>query len=278
MSDSDEKEFKVSLKHLVSAAIVIFVLWIAAGVILYHWNPNGNYGTFGDMFGAINALFSGLAFACLIFATFMQREELKLQRKELILARKEAAATRDEIRGQKEQAIAQNRTLDRQTFENTFFHLLAQHVGVLTQMTMSDMGKTKTGRACFSLAFERLFAQYQNVQSNGQVAATAILGTICENLKPSFQQQFGHYFRSLQSLYEFVDHAEIENKKFYSSCITNQLSSPELSIVMYSAMFDHEYAGLKNLIEKYAVLKSLSKYDVVEPTSHVNHFNPSAFA
>ena len=45
-------------------------------------------GTFGDMFGAVNALFSGLAFAGIIVAIMMQREDLKLQQEELTGSRK----------------------------------------------------------------------------------------------------------------------------------------------------------------------------------------------
>lgn len=47
---------------------------------LLDWNARG---TFGDMFGAVNALFSGLAFAGIIYAIYLQTKELKLQRKEL---------------------------------------------------------------------------------------------------------------------------------------------------------------------------------------------------
>ena len=49
-------------------------------------------GQFGDSFGAVNALFSGLAFAGLISALFLQRNELQLQREELRLTRNELAA------------------------------------------------------------------------------------------------------------------------------------------------------------------------------------------
>ena len=44
-------------------------------------------GQFGDQFGAVNALFSGLAFAGLIFTIILQKKELALQREELTLAR-----------------------------------------------------------------------------------------------------------------------------------------------------------------------------------------------
>jgi hypothetical protein len=49
-------------------------------------------GQFGDMFGAANSLFSGLAFACLVYAIVLQRKELALQREELRLTRQELIA------------------------------------------------------------------------------------------------------------------------------------------------------------------------------------------
>ncbi|WP_336032972.1 hypothetical protein [Acinetobacter bereziniae] len=48
------------------------------------------YGTFGDTYGSLNTLFSGLAFAILIITMFIQRQELKEQRIELQLQRKES--------------------------------------------------------------------------------------------------------------------------------------------------------------------------------------------
>jgi hypothetical protein len=59
-------------------------------------------GTFGDMFGAVNTLFSGLAFAGVIYAIFLQSQELELQRKELELTRtelsKSAAAQQEQAK------------------------------------------------------------------------------------------------------------------------------------------------------------------------------------
>ncbi|MDR6554663.1 hypothetical protein [Paenibacillus qinlingensis] len=43
----------------------------------------GKRGTFGDMFGAVNSLFSGLAFAGIIYTIYLQRKELTLQREEI---------------------------------------------------------------------------------------------------------------------------------------------------------------------------------------------------
>jgi hypothetical protein len=45
--------------------------------------------SFGEMFGAANTLFSGLAFAGVIYAILLQRRELELQRVELKMTREE---------------------------------------------------------------------------------------------------------------------------------------------------------------------------------------------
>lgn len=58
-------------------------------------------GQFGDMFGAVNTLFSGLAFAGVIFAIILQSRELSLQRKELALSR---TVNKAAAKAQKEQA------------------------------------------------------------------------------------------------------------------------------------------------------------------------------
>lgn len=58
----------------------------AVYIALPNWSERGQ---FGDVFGAANALFSGLAFAGLIYTVWLQREELALQRAELAMTRGE---------------------------------------------------------------------------------------------------------------------------------------------------------------------------------------------
>jgi len=72
----------------------ILLIWIGYGLwVYYNISPWSDRGQFGDMFGAVNALFSGLAFAGVIIALVFQRRELELQRRELELTRKELART-----------------------------------------------------------------------------------------------------------------------------------------------------------------------------------------
>ncbi|MFN4366496.1 MAG: hypothetical protein ACK4GA_02510 [Acinetobacter sp.] len=58
--------------------------WINAKWPMTHLAQTGTaFGTFGDTYGALNTLFSGLAFAILILSLFLQRKELQAQRLEL---------------------------------------------------------------------------------------------------------------------------------------------------------------------------------------------------
>src|SRR5687768_14058386 len=76
---------------------MVVVLWISCWILassLINVNSSATNswsmrGQFGDMFGAVNALFSGLAFAGIIYTILLQREELEAQRKELRATRRE---------------------------------------------------------------------------------------------------------------------------------------------------------------------------------------------
>jgi uncharacterized membrane protein len=85
-----------------------------------------NAGIFGDQFGGLNALFSGLAFAALVVTLLMQREELELQREEL-------KSTRDEIAGQRLALERQAALMSQQTAVDTFYRLLSLHREVVAK-------------------------------------------------------------------------------------------------------------------------------------------------
>jgi len=68
--------------------ISIVSLWAVTFAVINYWKaPN----EIGDSFGMVNALFSGLAFAFIVYTSWMQRKELQLQRIELKQTRKEIA-------------------------------------------------------------------------------------------------------------------------------------------------------------------------------------------
>ncbi len=81
---------------IIGGVITIAVLWAGTGLGIYWLLPDATeHGTFGDMFGAINSLFSGLAFLGVIVAILLQKEELRLQREELEQTRAELRRSAD---------------------------------------------------------------------------------------------------------------------------------------------------------------------------------------
>ncbi len=68
---------------------VILIQAAASFSIFYYLTSWSERASFGEMFGGINTLFSGLAFAGVIYAFLLQRRELELQRRELQMNRDE---------------------------------------------------------------------------------------------------------------------------------------------------------------------------------------------
>ncbi|GGI57815.1 hypothetical protein [Winogradskyella haliclonae] len=93
--------------YIVAIFTVIFIIvtWIITYRLLKDL-PNEERGTLGDMFGTLNTLFSGLAFAGIIFTILLQRKELSLQREELKETRRELARSAE---AQEKSQIALNK-------------------------------------------------------------------------------------------------------------------------------------------------------------------------
>ena len=122
-------------KYAIISVIITITLWALSFLLLIV--DKGDRGTYGDMFGPVNALFSGLAFAGLIITLVMQHEELGLQRKELVQTNKELAA-------QREQFTAQTKTMQNQRFENTLYNLLSLLQGNVKNIVYSPTSVVAT--------------------------------------------------------------------------------------------------------------------------------------
>jgi hypothetical protein len=119
---TENKESKNGYGVLIAGVAIVIILWSANWLFTVHYFPftpqndptvesiekekrdfetvMAKRGQFGDMFGSVNALFSGLAFAFLIYTIWLQREELKLQREELKLQREALELQVEELKRQ----------------------------------------------------------------------------------------------------------------------------------------------------------------------------------
>lgn len=130
---------------LCTMLIVVLALFFANLCLIFLPFSKEARGTFGDQFGVVNALFSGLAFAGLIYTIILQRKDLKIQkrdllyqRRELELTRKELELTRKEMEEQTAEFEKQNESLRIQRFENTFFNMLSQFQEVVNNLSVNS--------------------------------------------------------------------------------------------------------------------------------------------
>lgn len=242
--------------HVIGLIALVVVIWWGMG----EWaSKQLDPGQYGDMFGSVNALFSGLAFAGLIYALWLQRVELRLQREEL-------EATRLELKGQKDQMEAQNQTLRKQSFENTFFQLLRLHNDIVNAIDLvrSEDGHITKGRDCFKVFFERLKHEYK-YRTNMSDRPRSRLMEAYNNFYAEHEAELGHYFRSLYNLVKFVKNSDVDDKRLYTNLIRAQLSSYELLLIFYNCHTGSGREKLKPLVREYDLLKHLSSDMLLDP-------------
>ncbi len=279
MSDDDLESFKTNSdekqinKRTLQAAGAIIALWaftLVAFNIPSNWQfiPVGDRGSFGDMFGGLNALFSGFAFVGIIYTILLQRIELKLQRKELEL-------TRNVLEEQRKEMSEQSDTLKLQSFENTFFSMLKLHIDFVEALkTTKHIGKGNFEE----IIGREVFTYNRNILKNkyDQCADDAVWVEQFEKWFDSNLSKFGPYFRLLYNLIRLVDEAGVSNRKRYTDLVRAQLSADELVLIFYGCLSIHGSEKFKPLVERYSLLKHLPK-DRLFNSVHDLDYEKSAF-
>lgn len=102
---------------------------------------------FGEMFGGINALFTGLAFLGVIFTVLLQKEELRLQRKELELTRKELTRTAEAQEKSEKALTKQAASLKATAKLNGLSAVLQYHCSMIEAETIARHGLNGASRS-----------------------------------------------------------------------------------------------------------------------------------
>lgn len=293
--DKIDKEETKSLLWvwIVLAIIGVIAMWSVSWFLINrNIDCSTDRGTFGDMFGAVNSLFSGLAFAGLIATLLYQREELKLQREEL-------AQTREELKGQREEFEEQNKTMKRQRFENTFFNMLSLQQEIVANLSyeyyvnpnvrppnipeeifyaQSPKGKLH-GREVFEGIYNHAIIDFNNVRyADGIRNIIRTHGNfVYSNI--SATTRFDHYFRHLYQIYKYVDKSDLisEDERYVYACIIrSQLSDYELVMLFYNCITRNGQKKFKPLIEKYTIFNNL-RAELLAKTQDITAYSATAF-
>lgn len=269
-----DKTNKEETKSRLWIWIVVAIIGVLAAWGLSWWLINKNIdcsterGTFGDMFGAVNALFSGLAFAGLIVTLLYQKEELKLQREEL-------KETRNELNAQKLEFQEQNKTMKRQRFENTFFNMLSLQQEIVANLSYDEVERVMdfsnplknnvkhtiyNGRTIFREMYLNLTVSILGNHSYMGIKRAIEANDYGAYSYISSTTRFDHYFRHLYRIFKYVDSTELieDNERYDYACIVrSQLSDYELVMLFYNCLTSNGRAKFKPLIEKYVIFNNL---------------------
>jgi hypothetical protein len=238
---------------ILGAVLLSFAL---SPFLVRHWSGSGSLsweeaGAFGDSFGAFNALFSGLGFVLVVVALLIQQRELR----------------------------EQQRQIQTQQFEHSFFELLKLHHEIVGNYKayIAMFGKEFYGRD----GFQRVRALIQEkapsppMNDTTQQAFDAFFQSIC--LSPSCY--LGHYFRNLYQIVRFVEDAEMGDKdqRRYAAILKAQLSDDELALLFYDGLSDYGRMTFKPLLEKYHFFEDLLPAERLRAFVNAFNYNEAAF-
>lgn len=268
---------------MLSVVITLFLLNLS---LVFFVDDASDRGTFGDQFGAVNALFSGLAFTGLIYTIILQRRDLAMQRDDLRLQREELVLTRQEMEEQTAEFEKQNETLRIQRFENTFFNMLSQFQEVVnslaTQYRRSGELLNASGREFFKISFESMII---HVEDKPRIIYGGMRNTIKEKgidgyVGADLPSYLDHYFRLLYRILKFVKDSPLiigfDDEYEYTSMLRAILSRYELVWLYYNGLSEYGAEKLKPLIERYAMLKNLRE-DLLVKGVDVGDYAESAY-
>lgn len=217
-------------------AIVVSIIAIAWYLIDYNISSNEIRGQFGDKFGSVNALFSGLAFAGLIYTIVLQRKDLQLQKKDLELTRKE-------LEGQKKEAQKQNATLSKQEFNTMYFHFLNTNRNIVNEVNSKFTGQHFIRRVYEDLERKNNNPPYLNDKRYMETYQ-------------SHRENLSCYFKSLHNLFYFTNNSlqlSRSEKSVYFRILMSQLSDYEIMLLFYDNIYRKSDHLIKVLIEEYSL-------------------------
>lgn len=269
-----------------SLFFIVILLWLGSWYLITNQIiDNNERGTFGDMFGVVNSLFSGLAFAGLIYTIYLQSKELSLQREEL-------EQTREELKGQKLQLEKQNENLTKQNFEVTFFNMLRNLQSIVNYMV--DPHGNKTGRNYLHDLFESFElsvtsdGKYKTAKASVDESNKDILKDVVidfyNNKFEGHSYNLGHYFRTIHNILKLIE-TQLDSKELrqkYASILQAQLSNDELGFILYNCLSSYSLnkegkPEFKRMVDELNILENIDEKCVFDKIFTSYFFNTNFF-
>lgn len=231
--------------------------WVLSNILL---DDLVKRGQFGDSFGAVNALFSGLAFAVLIFTIRQQKQEIQ--------------QTQKLIKQQEQELQEQNETLRLQKFENTFFNLISLHQEILNGIKINLGGERV---AVSREAIGEIYARFERgYASNTEKVESVRIQNSYRHIYAHFGHLYGHYIKNLESILRYLS-LNSYKKSMYEDMLIAMLSESELKIVFYHAYAHEAGAEFKGLVEAASLFRNLDSKKLISYAHAGSLLDGSAF-
>ncbi len=246
---------KVILTHWLFVAVslpsIIFLFWFHYPKIVWYLqgrSPVTEYaeiGVFGDMYGALNTLFSGLAFSAVVVTLLLQKRQLAVSQLELKM-------TRDEMASQSGLFKTQTDVMNQQLFEGTVFQLL----GFYQEQSSKVISWNKKGRDAWmsiynSLSVEINFNDRKEFNFNGYDESMQFSET--QSVIPPVALAL----RLLKYIHESSLIAN-EKKQFYVELLKSNMSDAEIYFLAVVPSYDDKFHEYQEYIEEYALLDGIN--------------------
>lgn len=142
-------------------------------------------------------------------------------------------------------------------------------------------GVIANGRDCFKVF--KNYLSYENSKNTKEMPSTTkdeLLRKIDKAYDLFYQKNemdVGHYFRSLYNIIKFVDRSTSKEKRIYTNLVRAQLSSNEIWLLSYNCLSRYGIEQFKPLVEKYSLLKSLSRKELLHGEKDMDLYSLAAF-
>ncbi|HEV7645138.1 MAG TPA: putative phage abortive infection protein [Pyrinomonadaceae bacterium] len=267
-----EKEGQGKLKVIPSyqfwAVVLIISGLVISGIYVYLLLNTFNiksepdiakFGAFGDFIGGVIGSLWALAGVFLFFQALKdQRKDTEINIEQLQL----------QIKGLEESKLTaeeQNKLLQIQRFENTFFSLLKFFIETTDSLEIPNIKsaganaeKIVKGKKVLIVIADKLNFYTKKDQSKHFLVMHTNALTAYEKTHSEYEEILQPYFGVLHSLLTFIDNADlsISEKYTYSNTLRSYLTNSELLILNYhwSRNIREDF---KNLFKKFNLLKNL---------------------
>lgn len=215
-------------------------------------------GKFGDSFGVLNSLFSGLAFIALVITIYLQQQDMK--------------DTKEEIK--------------KQNFENTFFKMIDLYNNLVKDLQLIQIQKMEwTSKRTSTIqrgSYEMVNQKYHildkeiDIEDDRNYKGKEVIHRlikifleyknnhtgIYQDFHKEYENIIGHYFGTIYQILKFIDNSNIENKEDYSNLFRAQFAKNELELLFYHGTSDIAKNKFQPYLIKYEFFEHLSIKDI----------------